>query len=80
MSENENNPYFRHFSANNFFEHFFKYFSTESKVWNSAFFEFVNEKIFLLLLALFVSFDCKCAQDSSKKRKTFFYECVLEFN
>jgi hypothetical protein len=36
-------------------------------------------KIFLLLLALFAHFDCKCAGNGSKKRKIFFYECVLEF-
>ncbi len=35
---------------------------------------------FLLFLALFVNFDCKCAGNGSKKRKIFFYECVLEFN
>ncbi len=34
----------------------------------------------LLLLALFVNFDCKCTGNGSKKRKIFFYECVLEFN
>ncbi len=36
-------------------------------------------KFFLLLLALFVNFDCKCAGNGSKKRKIFFYECFLEF-
>jgi hypothetical protein len=49
----------------------------------SAFFdthtEFLNKNIFLLLLALFVNFDCTCGGNSSKKRKIFFYECVLEF-
>jgi hypothetical protein len=40
---------------------------------------FLIKKIFLLLLALFVHFDRKCAENGSKKRKIFFYECVLEF-
>jgi hypothetical protein len=30
------------------------------------------EKFFLLLLTLFVNFECKCAQNSSEKRKAFF--------
>ncbi len=38
-----------------------------------------EQNFFFLLLALFINFDCKCAGNSSKKRKVFFYECVLEF-
>ncbi len=64
--------------------HFFQTFSTDSKsAWNSAFFdthtEFLNEFFLLLLLALFVYFDCKCTQNGSKNINPF-YECVLEFN
>jgi hypothetical protein len=64
--------------------HFFKTFLTDSKsAWNSPFFythiQFFNKKIVLLLLALFVNFDCKCAGNGLKKRKIFFYECVLQF-
>ncbi len=67
-----------------FMVYFFKTISTDSKsAWNSAFFdthiEFFHKKISLFLLALFVNFDCKCAGNGSKKRKIFFYECVLEF-
>ncbi len=85
MGKSEKSAYFRHVFANNFFwVHFFKNFSSNSKsAWNSAFFDthidFFNKKFFLLLLALFVHFDCKCAGNGSKKRKIFFYECVLEF-
>ncbi len=78
MSESEKSAYFRHVFANNFFwVHFFKTFSTDSKsAWNSAFFdthnEFFDKNFFLLLLALFVHFDCKCAGNGSQKRKIFF--------
>jgi hypothetical protein len=40
---------------------------------------FLIKKFFMLLWALSVNFDCTCAGNSSKKRKIFFYECVLEF-
>ncbi len=40
--------------------------------------EFFNRNFFLLLLALNVHFNCKCAGNGSKNRKIFFYECVLE--
>jgi hypothetical protein len=86
MSKKWKKGFFPSHFANNFFMlHFFKTFSTDLKsAWNSAFFdthiEFFNKKSFLLLLALFVNFDCKCAGNGSKKRKIFFYECVLDFN
>jgi hypothetical protein len=85
VKESEKSAYFRHVFADNFFwVNFVKIFSTDSKsAWNSAFFdthiEFLNKNFVLLLLALFVHFDCKCAGNGSKKRKIFFYECVLEF-
>ncbi len=41
---------------------------------------FCKKNFFLLLLALFSDFDCKCAGNGSKKRKIVFYECLLEFN
>ncbi len=60
-----------------FMVHFFITFSTDSKsAWNSAFFdthiEFCSKKIFLLLLALFLDFDCKCAGNAQKNGKSFF--------
>jgi hypothetical protein len=55
-----------------FFGTFLKTFSTDSKSAGiSAFFdthiEFFNKKNVMLLLALFVNFDCTCAGDGSKK-------------
>jgi hypothetical protein len=57
---------------------FFKTFSTDFKsAYNSAFFEthieFLNKKISfsLKIYALFLSFECKCAGNSSKKGKPF---------
>ncbi len=82
MSKSEKSTYFRHVFANNFFfVNFFKTFLTDSKsAWNSAFFdthiEFLKEKNFFALISTFFYFDCK----RLKKRKIFFYECVLEFN
>ncbi len=76
MSNSEKSAYFRHVFANNFFwMHFFKTFTTDSKsARNSAFFdthiEFYIKK--MLLLALFVNFDCKCAGNGSIKLKIFF--------
>ncbi len=70
--------YFRNVFANNFYcVQFFKIFSTDLKSeWNSAFFdthiEFFNKKCFLLVFALSVNFDCKCARNGSKKRKNLF--------
>jgi hypothetical protein len=77
MSKSGKNAYFRHVFAINFFVHFLKTFPTDLKsAWKSAFFythiEFLKTKIFLLLLAFFLNFECKCAQDGSKH--------VLEFN
>ncbi len=57
-----------------------KKFSTDSKsAWNSALFdthiEFFNKKFFLLLLALFVNFDCKCA-GNKKTENLFLWMCL----
>ncbi len=85
MSKSEKSAYFRHIFVKNFFlVHFFKTFSTDSKsAWNSAFFWHLlwcfPKKIFLVIFVLFSNFDCKCAGNGSKKRKIFFYGCVLEF-
>jgi hypothetical protein len=38
---------------------------------------FAKKKFFLVIFVLFSNFDCK---KRLKKRKIFFYECVLEFN
>ncbi len=78
MSKSEKSAYIRHVFTDNFFVCIFhKLFLTDSKsAWNSAFIdtniEFLNEKFFLLFLALFVNFDSKCAQNGSKKRINFF--------
>jgi hypothetical protein len=58
-----------------FFGAFFKTFKADSKsAWNSVFFdshiEFLKK---LLLLALFVNFDCKCGGNGSKKRNNLFF-------
>ncbi len=83
MSKSEKSAFFRHVFAYNFFlVHFFKTFSTDLKsAWNSAFldtfFDFVQKNFFFVILVLFSNFDCKCAGNGSKKRKIFFYECIL---
>ncbi len=64
-----------------FFVHFFKTFATDSKsVWNSTFFDthikFFNKIFFLLLLALFLNFDCTCAGNGSKNRQSFLWMCL----
>ncbi len=60
-----------------FLVHFFKTFSTDSKsAWNSAFLIPIlnfEKKSFFALVSTF------CAGNGSKKRKIFFYECVMEF-
>ncbi len=68
MSKSGKSAYFCHVFANS-------NLSTDLKsAWNSAFFythmEFLK-KYFLLLLAFFLKFECKCAQDCYKR--------VLEF-
>ncbi len=70
MSKNEKSAYFRHIFANNFFGAFFDPYTH---------IEF-EKKNFLLLLTLFLNFECKCAQNGSKKWKLLFYKRVLEFN
>ena len=66
MSKSEKSAFFRQVFANNFFSvHFFKTFSTDLKsTWNS----------FLGHISTFSNFDCKCAGNSSKKRKIFFMD------
>jgi hypothetical protein len=58
-----------------------------SKSEKSAFFVFANnffgaffQNFFKVILVLFSNFDCKSTGNGSKKRKIFFYECILEFN
>ncbi len=85
MSKSEKSAFYRHVFANNYFlVHFFKTFSTDSKsAWNSAFFDTFSDffkKFFFRSYCTFLNFDCKCAGNGSKKRKIFFYECILEFN
>ncbi len=68
----------------NFYGAFFKTFSMDSKsAWNSAFFDtilnFLIKIFFLLFLALFVNFDCKCPGNGSKKQKIFFMNVSLNF-
>ncbi len=44
-------------------------------------FPIFSKNIFLkVILVLFSNFDCKCPGNGSKKRKIFFYDCILEFN
>jgi hypothetical protein len=55
-----------------------------SKSGKSAHFRQVFAKNFLVtcfknfLNGFFLNFECKCARDGSKKRKTFFYKRVME--
>ncbi len=83
MSKSEKSLYFRHIFANNFLlVHFFKTFSTDSKsAWNSELFdthmEFLKKTIFLLFLALFVNFACKCAGNGTKKTENLFLGMCL---
>jgi hypothetical protein len=85
ISKSEKSAYFRHIFANNFFwVHFSNLFQRIRNQREILRFlipklNFFNKNFFLLLLALFVHFDCKCAGNGSKKWKIFFYECVLEF-
>jgi hypothetical protein len=70
MSKSEKSAYFRHIFAIYFFWCIFS--KLFQRIRNSAFFdahiEFFNKKnYFLLFLALFVNFDCKCARNGSKK-------------
>jgi hypothetical protein len=85
MSKSEKSAYFRHIFSNNFFWSIFsKLFngfeiSVKFCVFLIPILNFLIKNFFLPSLAFFVHFDCKCAGDGSKKRKIFFYECVLEF-
>ncbi len=67
-----------------FFGAFFKTFSTESKsAWNSAFFDTFldfSKKNFLGHISTFFKLGLQMRRKRLKKRKIFFYECVLEFN
>ena len=64
-----------------FFQNFFNGFQISVK-FCIYFIHILNfwPKNFFSLFSTFVNFVCKCAGNSSKKRKIFFYECVLEFN
>ncbi len=66
LNKSGKSAYFRHFFAN----------STDLKsAWSSAFYdthiEFLRITFFLLLLAFFLNFDCKCEGDSSKNGNFF---------
>ncbi len=86
MSNSEKSAYFRHVFDNNFFwcifSNLFQRIRNQREILRFLIpiLNFCEKKIFLLLLALFLDFDCKCAENGSKKRKIVFYECVLEFN
>jgi hypothetical protein len=68
MSKSENSAYFLHVFPNNcfgaFFQNFFNGFESIVKfcVFDTHI-EFLNKKVFLHLLALFVNFDCKYARN-----------------
>ncbi len=85
MSKKWKRVFFRHIFANNFLMvNFFKTFSTDSKsAWNSALFdthiEFFNNIFFLALISTFCKLWLQMRRKRLKKRKIFFYECVLEF-
>ncbi len=68
-----------------FFAHFLKTFSTDLKsAWNSVYIDthinFLRKKMYFALISIFSKLWWKCAWASSKKRKTFSYKHVLEFN
>jgi hypothetical protein len=78
MSKSKKRAYFRHIFANNFCSvHFSKLFQRIRNQREILHFlipilNFLIIKIFLLILALFVNFDCTCAENSSKNWKSFF--------
>jgi hypothetical protein len=78
MSKSEKSAYFRHFFANNFFRYIFsKLFQRirnkrEILRFLIPILNFVINKKILLLLALFVHFDRKCAGNGSKNEKSIF--------
>jgi hypothetical protein len=83
MRKNEISAYFRRIFANNFFGAFFLNFFNGFEISLTfcvfeTHIEFLNKNFFLLLLALFVNFDCKCAR--LKKMENLFYACVLGLN
>ncbi len=88
MSKSENSAYIRHIFANSFyigawciFSKLFQRIRNQREILGVLIpiLNFLMNKFFSLFLALFVNFNCKCAQNGSKKRQTFFYDCVLEF-
>ncbi len=85
MSKKWKRAFFRHIFANNFcMVHFSKLFQwiqnqRETLRFFDTHIEFLNKKFFLLLLALFVYFDCEMRRKRLKKTENLFYECVLEF-
>ncbi len=86
MSKSEKSAFFCHVFANNFFWYIFsKLFQRirnqrEILRFLTPFSMFCKKKIFKVIFILFSNFDCKCAGNGSKKRKIFFYECILELN
>ncbi len=73
MSKKEKSAYCFHFFANNFYMGDF--FEIRAK-YTSWIFE---RKFFLLLLALFLNFECK-GDKTAQKTENLFYKRVSEFN
>jgi len=77
IGKSEKSAYFYHIFANNFFGCIFtKLFQQDRNQREILRFlipilNFLIKKFFLLLLALFVHFDCKCAGNGSKNGKSF---------
>jgi hypothetical protein len=86
MSKSEKSAFFRQVFANNFFLYIFSKLCQRIRNQReilrllTPFSIFSKKKFCLVILVLFSNFDCKCAGNGSKKRKIFFYECILEFN
>jgi hypothetical protein len=85
MSKSEKSAYFLHVIANNIFccifSKLFQRIRNQREILRFLIPILIFwKKIFFALISTFLNFDCKCAGNSSKKRKIFFYECVLEFN
>ncbi len=78
MSKSEKSAYFRYVFANNFFfVHFFKPFSTDSKLaWNSAFFdthiEFLKKIFFVALISTFFKLWLQMRRKRLKKTENLF--------
>jgi hypothetical protein len=87
MNKNEKSAFFRHVFANNFFwcifSKLFQQIRNQRRILRflTPFLIFSKKKFFKghTVFVLFSYFDCKCAGNGPKKRKIFFYKCVLEF-